>query len=59
MTPPANPETRQIHQPAVLVVPGYNVPGVFSAGEDDLVTQGDAAGIPINNDNDVLTVGNL
>ena len=48
MTPSAHLETRQVLQPSLLIVLGYNVPGwSFSSSDDDFITKRDAAGIPV------------
>ena len=48
MSVPAHLEAREILHPAVLAGPsGHNVLGVDSSGDDDRVSQGDAAGIPV------------
>ena len=49
MTAPSHLETREILHPAVLVVSGYNANTsvVGSSGDDDRVSQGDAASIPV------------
>ncbi len=49
MLPPAHVEPREILDPAVLAVSGHNVLGVVSSGDDDRVSQGDAAGKPVIN----------
>ena len=46
MGPPAHLEPRQILHPAVFIVSGHNIQGELSSGDDDFVTQRDAAGKP-------------